>query len=542
MENYVLHQSQNFRVYESVDDVARHGPYNVIVVGSGMGGGALVRQLLTNSTADKKVLLIEKGTITFPTHVLNTSRPHFDHDGAKPGRGRDNEVMFDNIKVPYTLAQSTKETPRKYVGGAINALGGRSLFWSLETPFIERKAAQAYFPPSIVKDLWGEGETKDSGLIRAVRVMTNSPPNHIDFPGGFDQDIKFTGDEQKLKRAITDYKGGVIQAVQVGAEFGSKPNPYYFPQGAYSTTDYLLDKALSRDLRLTILLGQEVRDVTFVDQKVDQLNFQDPKEKNSPSLKVGNAQVVLAAGTIDTPAIALRSKLDDHMPKDHKGLIGLGLTDHEIWTAKSSKLKGSQTLELAVTVEIENHPALLTVCTNAEKFFNHGFANGKGQSASGTDPSNVLNVFLAFQQELDPSSKVQLADPAPKSPKKSDPRLSINYQPMGNPIVVAVKKLMTEIFTEFGIKDSPITRLEGFGTVAHETGTMRVEGPKGKGVVNDQLQVHGINNLFVCDLSVFPFSPGPNPSLTLTALALRLGDHLAPPKTLAKKWGENQIV
>lgn len=540
MDHYV--DSQHLQVYTSVEKAAAIF-YDFIVVGSGMGGGALVRQLLTNST-DKKVLLIEKGTITFPTHVLNTSRPHFDHDGAKSGRGRDNEVMFDNIKVPYTLAQSTKEAPRKYVGGAINALGGRSLFWSLETPFIERKAAQAYFPPSIVKDLWGEGETKDSGLIRAVRVMTNSPPNHIDFPGGFDQDIKFTGDEQKLKRAITDYKGGVIQAVQVGAEFGSKPNPYYFPQGAYSTTDYLLDKALNRDLRLTILLGQEVRDVTFAGKRVDQLNFQDPKGENSPSLKVGKAQVVLAAGTIDTPAIALRSKLKDHMVGDNKGLIGVGLTDHEIWTAKSSKLKGSQTLELAVTVEIENHPALLTVCTNAEKFFSHGFANGKVQSASGSEDSNVLNVFLAFQQELDQVSKVHLDDPAPEGPKKNDPRLSIIYQPIGNTTKDTVKELMTKIFTEFGIKDPPTPVLEGFGTVAHETGTMRVDGPKGKppGVVDDQLKVHDIDNLFVCDLSVFPFSPGPNPSLTLTALALRLGDHLAPPKPLAKKWGENQIV
>lgn len=525
MEDYVL--SQDFRVYKSVEKVPRHPPYDVIVVGSGMGGGALVRQLLTSTK--KNVLLIEKGTITFPTHVLNTSKPHFDHDGA--GRGRDNEVMFDVVKVPYMLAKPP--ATRQYAGGAINALGGRSLFWSLETPFIEREAAEKHFPRPIFDDLWGAGKNKEPGLTRAVRVMTNSPPNRIDFPGGFNKDVKSTSEAKKLGRAITDYKGGDIQAVQVGAEFVSEPHPYYFPQSAYSTTDYLLDQALNRHPRLTILLGQEVRDVTFVGKKVNMLNFQDPKQEKSPRLPVGHAQVVLAAGTIDTPAIALRSKLEDHMPEVNKGLIGVGLTDHEIWTAKSSKLKDSQTLELAVTVEItpsdptDKHPALLTVCTNAEKFFYHGFANGKEQSASGPDPSNVLNVFLAFQQELDQGSKVLLEDPARERPKRNDPRLSINYQPMGKTIVDAVKELMTKIFKEFVIEDSPNTQLEGFGTVAHETGTMRVEGPKGKGVVNDQLQVHGIDNLFVCDLSVFPFSPGPNPSLTLTALALRLGDHLA---------------
>lgn len=66
----------------------------------------------------------------------------------------------------------------------------------------------------------------------------------------------------------------------------------------------------------------------------------------------------------------------------------------------------------------------------------------------------------------------------------------------------------------------------GFGVVAHEVGTMRMGDDPKHSVVDENLKVHGWSNLHVCDLSVFPVSPAANPSLTLTALAQRLGTQL----------------
>jgi choline dehydrogenase-like flavoprotein len=52
-------------------------------------------------------------------------------------------------------------------------------------------------------------------------------------------------------------------------------------------------------------------------------------------------------------------------------------------------------------------------------------------------------------------------------------------------------------------------------------------GKSGKqGVVDENLRMNGVKNLYVCDLSVFPVSPAANPTLTLVALAQRLSDHL----------------
>ena len=46
------------------------------------------------------------------------------------------------------------------------------------------------------------------------------------------------------------------------------------------------------------------------------------------------------------------------------------------------------------------------------------------------------------------------------------------------------------------------------------------------GVVGADLRVHGVDNLFVISNGVFPNLGSVNPTLTLTALAYRLGDYL----------------
>ena len=46
------------------------------------------------------------------------------------------------------------------------------------------------------------------------------------------------------------------------------------------------------------------------------------------------------------------------------------------------------------------------------------------------------------------------------------------------------------------------------------------------GVVDDGLRVHGSDNLYICSNAVFPNVAAVNPTLTLTALALRFVDRL----------------
>jgi choline dehydrogenase-like flavoprotein len=63
-------------------------------------------------------------------------------------------------------------------------------------------------------------------------------------------------------------------------------------------------------------------------------------------------------------------------------------------------------------------------------------------------------------------------------------------------------------------------------SAAHHVGTARMSDHPTRGVVDRNLQVFGMKNLYVGDGSVFPTAGNANPSLTITALGLRLGEHL----------------
>ena len=60
----------------------------------------------------------------------------------------------------------------------------------------------------------------------------------------------------------------------------------------------------------------------------------------------------------------------------------------------------------------------------------------------------------------------------------------------------------------------------------HLMGTTRMADDPRHGVVDSQCRVFGTRNLFVASSSVFPTSSHVNPTLTITALAVRLADHL----------------
>lgn len=63
-------------------------------------------------------------------------------------------------------------------------------------------------------------------------------------------------------------------------------------------------------------------------------------------------------------------------------------------------------------------------------------------------------------------------------------------------------------------------------TPSHQCGTLRMGSDPGASVVDVNLKAHDLDNLWICDASVLPTSAGVNPSLTIAALALRLGAHL----------------
>jgi choline dehydrogenase-like flavoprotein len=60
----------------------------------------------------------------------------------------------------------------------------------------------------------------------------------------------------------------------------------------------------------------------------------------------------------------------------------------------------------------------------------------------------------------------------------------------------------------------------------HHMGGMRMSTSDATGVVDTDLRLYGLSNVYVCSSAVFPCSGFSNPTHTVLALALRLSDHL----------------
>jgi choline dehydrogenase-like flavoprotein len=61
---------------------------------------------------------------------------------------------------------------------------------------------------------------------------------------------------------------------------------------------------------------------------------------------------------------------------------------------------------------------------------------------------------------------------------------------------------------------------------SHLMGTCRMGTAPGNSVVNRDGRSWDVRNLWICDGSLFPTAGGVNPSLTIQALACRIGDRI----------------
>ena len=68
---------------------------------------------------------------------------------------------------------------------------------------------------------------------------------------------------------------------------------------------------------------------------------------------------------------------------------------------------------------------------------------------------------------------------------------------------------------------------KGNWAASHHMGTTRMAEAPSRGVVDRHCGVHGLDNLYLAGSSVFPTGGYANPTLTLVALSLRLGDEIA---------------
>lgn len=141
-----------------------------------------------------------------------------------------------------------------------------------------------------------------------------------------------------------------------------------------------------------------------------------------------------------------------------------------------------------------------------------------------------LDYFLMSEEAPNPDSRIVLSDQADPL---GQPRAHLDwrYTQADWDSLAASARAFAIAFGAQGLGRVcwPIESgqvIASMGPSRHHMGTTRMAVDPARGVVDADCRVHGMSNLYVAGSSVFPTSGLVNPTLTLTALAIRLADHL----------------
>lgn len=147
------------------------------------------------------------------------------------------------------------------------------------------------------------------------------------------------------------------------------------------------------------------------------------------------------------------------------------------------------------------------------------------------EQSNLCDTHLIAEQAPNPDSRVKLSaerDQLGLNRVQLDWRLS----PIDKYTIQRSQQIIAEAFERSGLGQLQIELTDDNATWQslrasyHHMGTTRMSTNPKAGVVDQNCQVHGINNLYVAGSSVFPTGGLSNPTLTIVALAIRLADQI----------------
>ncbi|MFC4768656.1 GMC oxidoreductase [Effusibacillus consociatus] len=459
--------------------------YDVLIVGSGAGGGAVLWRLCERwGRNGRRIGMVEAGDLLLPTHAHNIPTMN----------GRRFLRYFQNPKISKPIGRIL---PQFSGAKQVFALGGRTLFWTAVSPRmpvsetgkwpVTGKEMKLYY--SIAEQIMNvtSAYTKGSSITQLLlqRLRENGFPEADDYPVAVD---------------LQTTKYGEIHS-----------NVFF------SSINFLAAALNRRPFDLAVM-ARAVR-VHTERGKVTGLQVMSP-EKKSYFLKT--RRVILSGSTFETPRLLLHSGIQGRS-------VGHYLANHSFIIA-TGQISRRELPEVLGTLGI------LIPQTEVRPYQFQIYGPGTYLWYQPYEEKPLQDVWQIFFQGF---GKVEsrFENQVFLDPRRQDeygvPEIQVNfsYSEKDQAVIRQMTKDMQRVASAIGARliskeGQPPICLNPPGLDFHESGTCRMGDDGSNAAVNRYGEIFGVSGLYVADNSVLPSTGAANPTLTTIALAIRTADYV----------------
>jgi len=504
--------------------------YDIIIIGSGAGGGTLAYKL---AASGKKILVLERGDF------IPKEKENWDpKEVFTVGRYRTTEKWLDKDDKPFSPYTH-------YAVGGNTKMYGAALFRLRESDFKETKHFGGISPA------WPIGyEAFESFYTEAEKLYSAHGMRGIDPTEPYTKaaypnlPLKHEPSMQELFDNITAL-GLKPFPLPIGVRLGENGKAGSSPI-KLSNFDGFPDPTEAKADAQVVAIRQAMMmpNVTLLTRcHVDKL-VTDRSGKHISIVQVTRDEekinfesdvVVLAAGAVNSAAILLRSV-------DHKHPAGLANSSGQVGRNYMLHQNGC-------IINISKKP---NTSQFQKSFALSDFYNGSGDSSfplgaiqlmGKNDPDTLLDLakdsfpgksfdelsthsidFWITAEDLpDPNNRVMIG---------KDGMIKTVYTVNNREAYHGIKAKLYQILDRLAEKDPLLQNSVrvgydlGVSGVSHQMGTLKFGNDPKTSVLNVNCKAHDLDNLYAVDASFFVSSGAFNPSLTIMANALRVGEHL----------------
>lgn len=503
--------------------------YDFIIIGTGAGGGTLVHKL---KNSGKKILVLERGDFlkreveNWDTHAVFKEQRYHTHEVWKTDQDKDfhpqtGYFVGGNTKVYGAALFRLRERDFEEIEHA----GGKSPKWPLSYSDFEpyyTEAEKLFF----VHGKQGDDPTEPHRSAEYSHPPVSHEPRI--------QELHDKLIQNGYHPFCLPIGVNLIELDPVNSPCIRCNTCDGFPclVNAKADSDILGIRPALSENKIQLLTGAKVTRL-LVNETGKRVTGVEVERDGNTEVYQGNT-VVLSAGAINSAIVLLRS-ISEHYPEglgNSSGLVGKHLMKH------------NNAAMLAVSTKFNPTKFQKTMAVNDFYFgdgdykfpMGHVQLLGKSNKEMLTDDAPFFTPGLVLEEMANHSvdwwfTGEDLPDPHNRVEFQNG-HIYIHYEPNNREGFERLMKKWTEVLHAVDENAHLIPhsvylkKTIGNEGLAHQVGTLRFgEDPK-TSVLDLNCKFHDLENLYAVDGSFFPSSGAVNPSLTIIANALRVGDYL----------------